>query len=73
MNDKCHSFIMGASDERVCSALVTAAFAFSGTELVGLAAVQEETLPKLLLVAVKQVVWSISQCEYSYPRISHRF
>jgi amino acid transporter len=49
----------------LCSVFTTAAFSFSGTELVGLAAAEtanpRETLPK----AVKQVFWRI--CLVSFP------
>lgn len=44
----------------VCSVFVTAAFAFSGTELVGLAAAESETPQKSLPSAVKQVFWRIT-------------
>jgi amino acid transporter len=40
--------------------LVTAAFAFSGTELVGLAAAETENPRKSLPTAIKQVFWRIS-------------
>ncbi|KAK4570157.1 Amino-acid permease inda1 [Recurvomyces mirabilis] len=43
-----------------CSVFVTAAFAFSGTELVGLAAAESETPQKSLPSAVKQVFWRIT-------------
>jgi amino acid permease len=39
---------------------VTAAFAFSGTELVGLAAAESENPAKALPGAVKQVFWRIT-------------
>lgn len=44
----------------ICSVFVTAAFAFSGTELVGLAAAESETPQKSLPSAVKQVFWRIT-------------
>jgi len=44
----------------LCSVFVTAAFAFSGTELVGLAAAETENPRKSLPKAVKQVFWRIS-------------
>ncbi|KAK3697495.1 Amino-acid permease inda1 [Vermiconidia calcicola] len=44
----------------VCSVFVTAAFAFSGTELVGLAAAESETPQKSLPSAIKQVFWRIT-------------
>jgi amino acid transporter len=43
-----------------CSVFVTAAFAFSGTELVGLAAAESKTPLKSLPSAVKQVFWRIT-------------
>ncbi len=43
-----------------CSVFVTAAFAFSGTELVGLAAAESRTPLKSLPSAVKQVFWRIT-------------
>ncbi|KAL8825017.1 MAG: hypothetical protein Q9191_004670 [Dirinaria sp. TL-2023a] len=43
----------------VCSVLVTAAFAFAGTELVGLAAAETANPRKSLPTAVKQVFWRI--------------
>lgn len=43
----------------VCSVFVTAAFAFAGTELVGLAAAETENPRKSLPTAVKQVFWRI--------------
>jgi amino acid permease len=39
---------------------VTAAFAFSGTELVGLAAAEAENPAKALPGAIKQVFWRIT-------------
>jgi len=43
-----------------CSVFVTAAFAFSGTELVGLAAAESQNPAKSLPGAVKQVFWRIT-------------
>ncbi|KAI0099157.1 amino acid permease/ SLC12A domain-containing protein [Nemania sp. FL0031] len=43
-----------------CSVFVTAAFAFSGTELVGLAAAEAENPTKTLPSAIKQVFWRIT-------------
>lgn len=43
-----------------CSVFVTAAFSFSGTELVGLAAAESRTPLKSLPSAVKQVFWRIT-------------
>jgi yeast amino acid transporter len=43
-----------------CSVFVTAAFAFSGTELVGLAAAETQNPLKALPSAVKQVFWRIT-------------
>jgi amino acid transporter len=44
----------------VCRTFVTAAFAFSGTELVGLAAAESKTPQKSLPGAIKQVFWRIT-------------
>jgi amino acid transporter len=44
----------------LCSVFVTAAFAFSGTELVGLAAAEAANPRKSLPRAIKQVFWRIS-------------
>ena len=44
----------------VCSVFVTAAFAFSGTELVGLAAAESKNPAKALPGAIKQVFWRIT-------------
>ncbi|KAK2734146.1 Amino-acid permease inda1 [Myotisia sp. PD_48] len=44
----------------VCAVFVTAAFAFSGTELVGLAAAESKTPLKSLPAAIKQVFWRIT-------------
>ena len=43
-----------------CSVFVTAAFAFSGTELVGLAAAESRNPQKNLPHAIKQVFWRIT-------------
>ena len=43
----------------LCSTFVTAAFAFAGTELVGLAAAETQNPRKSLPTAVKQVFWRI--------------
>ncbi|KAI1733915.1 amino acid permease/ SLC12A domain-containing protein [Xylaria scruposa] len=43
-----------------CSVFVTAAFAFSGTELVGLAAAESANPAKSLPSAIKQVFWRIT-------------
>ena len=43
-----------------CSVFVTAAFAFAGTELVGLAAAESENPSKALPSAIKQVFWRIT-------------
>ncbi|ROW17193.1 hypothetical protein VPNG_01345 [Cytospora leucostoma] len=43
-----------------CSVFVTAAFAFSGTELVGLAAAEADNPVKSLPGAIKQVFWRIT-------------
>ncbi|KAI0189884.1 amino acid permease/ SLC12A domain-containing protein [Astrocystis sublimbata] len=43
-----------------CSVFVTAAFAFSGTELVGLAAAEAHNPSKSLPSAIKQVFWRIT-------------
>ncbi|KAI4290604.1 MAG: hypothetical protein L6R35_000102 [Caloplaca aegaea] len=44
----------------VCAVFVTAAFAFSGTELVGLAAAEARNPAKALPGAIKQVFWRIT-------------
>ncbi|KAL2004522.1 hypothetical protein VTN00DRAFT_3407 [Thermoascus crustaceus] len=44
----------------LCAVFVTAAFAFAGTELVGLAAAESRTPVKSLPSAVKQVFWRIT-------------
>lgn len=44
----------------VCRTFVTAAFSFSGTELVGLAAAESKTPAKSLPGAIKQVFWRIT-------------
>jgi yeast amino acid transporter len=43
-----------------CSVFVTAAFSFSGTELVGLAAAEAQNPTKALPSAIKQVFWRIT-------------
>ncbi|KAK3387792.1 amino acid permease-domain-containing protein [Podospora didyma] len=43
-----------------CSVFVTAAFAFSGTELVGLAAAESKNPVKALPGAIKQIFWRIT-------------
>lgn len=43
-----------------CNILVTAAFSFSGTELVGLAAAETHNPSKALPTAIKQVFWRIA-------------
>lgn len=43
-----------------CSVFVTAAFSFSGTELVGLAAAEAKNPVKSLPGAIKQVFWRIT-------------
>ncbi|KAI9733445.1 MAG: hypothetical protein M1818_007193 [Claussenomyces sp. TS43310] len=43
-----------------CSILVTAAFSFSGTELVGLAAAETHNPSKSIPTAIKQVFWRIA-------------
>ncbi|OLN96418.1 Amino-acid permease inda1-like protein 1 [Colletotrichum chlorophyti] len=43
-----------------CSVFVTAAFSFSGTELVGLAAAESDNPAKALPGAIKQVFWRIT-------------
>jgi amino acid transporter len=44
----------------LCSVFVTAAFAFAGTELIGLAAAETENPRKSLPTAIKQVFWRIT-------------
>ncbi|KAK9322789.1 amino acid permease-domain-containing protein [Lipomyces orientalis] len=44
----------------LCSVFVTAAFAFAGTELVGLAAAETENPRKTVPSAIKQVFWRIT-------------
>lgn len=44
----------------VCSVFVTAAFAFSGTELVGLAAAEAANPARALPGAIKQIFWRIT-------------
>lgn len=55
-----------------CSVFVTAAFAFSGTELVGLAAAESENPAKALPSAIKQVFWRITLYVVSPCPISTR-
>ena len=43
-----------------CAVFVTAAFSFSGTELVGLAAAESKNPLKSLPSAIKQVFWRIT-------------
>ena len=43
-----------------CNILVTAAFSFAGTELVGLAAAETHNPSKSLPTAIKQVFWRIA-------------
>jgi yeast amino acid transporter len=43
-----------------CAVFVTAAFSFSGTELVGLAAAEARNPVKALPGAIKQVFWRIT-------------
>ena len=43
----------------LCSVLVTAAFSYSGTEMVGLAAAETENPRKALPTAIKQVFWLV--------------
>ena len=43
-----------------CSVFVTAAFSFSGTELVGLAAAESKNPQKALPGAIKQIFWRIT-------------
>ena len=49
----------------LCAVFVTAAFSFSGTELVGLAAAESKTPQQSLPGAVKQVFWRIVSCDPS--------
>ncbi|CAK7566961.1 MAG: histidine permease [Sporothrix epigloea] len=44
----------------LCSVLTTSAFAFGGTELMGLAAAETQNLRKSLPTAIKQVFWRIT-------------
>ncbi|KAF2763170.1 AAT family amino acid transporter [Pseudovirgaria hyperparasitica] len=44
----------------LCSVFVTAAFAFAGTELVGLAAAETQNPRRMLPTAIKQVFWRIT-------------
>ena len=52
-----------------CAIFVTAAFSFSGTELVGLAAAESETPQKSLPSAVKQVFWRITLCRFAIEKL----
>lgn len=45
----------------LCSVLVTAAFSYSGTEMVGLAAAETADPRNSLPTAIKQVFWSVSR------------
>ncbi|CAF0859268.1 unnamed protein product [Adineta steineri] len=68
----------------VCSVFVTAAFAFSGTELVGLAAAETSNPRKTIPRATKQVFWRITLfymvsltligclVPYTSPRLLHK-
>jgi len=47
-----------------CSVFVTAAFAFAGTELIGLAASESKTPLQTLPSACKQVFWRITLCVF---------
>jgi amino acid transporter len=50
-----------------CNILVVAAFSFSGTELVGLAAAETHNPSKALPTAIKQVFWRIALfCTLNY-------
>lgn len=56
------SIVSGAFDfgfKGLCSVFVTAAFAFAGTELVGLAAAETQNPRKTVPTAIKQVFWRI--------------
>lgn len=53
----------------VCSVFVTAAFAFSGTELVGLAAAESENPARALPGAIKQVFWRITLLVSRYSQV----
>ena len=55
-----HPGAFAAGFKGVCSVFVNAAFAFAGTELVGLAAAETANPRKTLPTAVKQVFWRIS-------------
>lgn len=54
-----HPGAFAHSFKGVCSVFVTAAFAFAGTELCGLAAAETENPRKMLPKATKQVFWRI--------------
>lgn len=49
----------------LCSVLVTAAFSYSGTEMVGLAAAETENPREALPTAIKQVFWSVQFSSHS--------
>jgi amino acid transporter len=51
---------LAAGFKGICATFVTAAFAFSGTELVGLAAAESANPAKQLPGAIKQVFWRIT-------------
>lgn len=51
----------------LCSVFVTAAFSFSGTEMVGLCAAETENPRKTLPSAVKQVFWRILLVSHMKP------
>lgn len=51
----------------LCSVIVTAAFAFAGTELVGLAAAETHNPTKSIPTAVKQVFWRIALVRTHLP------
>lgn len=55
-----HPGAFANSFKGVCSVFVTAAFAFSGTELCGLAAAESKDPRKSLPPAIKQVFWRIT-------------
>ena len=51
----------------LCNVIVNAAFAFAGTELVGLAAAETHNPTKSIPTAVKQVFWRISLVSTHFP------
>jgi yeast amino acid transporter len=53
-----------------CNILVTAAFSFAGTELVGLAAAETHNPSKSLPTAIKQVFWRIALVGTTTPILS---